>query len=60
MQRLPVEEYASSSVYVSEKEEKDVIYRVQVGAYSNQNNANKARERLKLLGYNAIVVASKR
>lgn len=45
--------------YVSEIEEKDVIYRVQVGAYSNQNNANKVRERLKLLGYNAIVVASK-
>ena len=46
--------------YVPEKEEKDVIYRVQVGAYNNQNNANKARERLKMLGYNAIVVASKR
>lgn len=45
--------------YVPEKEEKDVIYRVQVGAYNNQNNANKARERLKMLGYNAIVVASK-
>lgn len=45
--------------YINEKKESDVIYRVQVGAYSNQDNANRVRERLKLLGYNAIVVASK-
>ncbi len=46
-------------VEYTEEEKEETIYRVQVGAYSNQNNANKVRERLKLLGYNAIVVASK-
>lgn len=42
-----------------EEPKTDAIYRVQVGAFSNQDNANKVRERLNLLGYNAIVVASK-
>lgn len=44
--------------YVPEKESK-VIYRVQVGAYSNQDNAITARTRLKALGYDAIIVANK-
>lgn len=47
-------------IYIEEeKVSEEVIYKVQVGAYSNRDNANKVRERLKLLGYNAIVVASK-
>ena len=48
--------------YVPEKKEEkttSTIYRVQVGAFSNQKNANDARARLKLLGYDAIVVADK-
>lgn len=45
--------------YVPEKEESDVIYRVQVGAYSDHDNAIAARARLKSLGYDAIIVANK-
>lgn len=37
----------------------DTVYRVQVGAFRSRDNANKARERLKSLGYDAIIVASK-
>jgi N-acetylmuramoyl-L-alanine amidase len=44
--------------YVLEKEE--VIYRLQVGAYSNQDNAVAARTSLKLLGYDAIIVMDKK
>lgn len=45
--------------YVPAKVESNVIYRVQVGAFSTQDNANRVRERLKLLGYDAIIVAGK-
>lgn len=45
--------------YVPEKENKEVVYRVQVGAFSNRDNAIAARTRLKSLGYDAIIVANK-
>lgn len=45
--------------YVPEKTEK-VIYRVQVGAYSNRELANDTKNRLITLGYDAIVVADKK
>jgi N-acetylmuramoyl-L-alanine amidase len=45
--------------YVTEEKE-DVIYRLQVGAYSNRDNAVAARTRLKSLGYDAIIVTDKK
>jgi N-acetylmuramoyl-L-alanine amidase len=44
--------------YVAE-EKSDVIYRLQIGAYSNQDNAIAARTRLKSLGYDAIIITAK-
>ena len=45
-----------SVTYVPEKKEVEKIYRVQVGAYGERNNAIAARTRLKSLGYDAIIV----
>ena len=39
-----------------EVKEIEKIYRVQVGAYGNRDNALKVRDRLKALGYDSIIV----
>lgn len=45
--------------YIPVKKSTDVIYRIQVGAFSNQDNAAVVRTRLKSLGYEAIIVVDK-
>ncbi|MDF2950772.1 MAG: hypothetical protein K0S18_355 [Anaerocolumna sp.] len=47
-------------VKYAQEEKEDVIYRLQVGAYSNRDNAVAARTRLKSLGYDAIIVTDKK
>lgn len=56
--KLIAEGIANKKIKVEVAEEK--IYRVQVGAFTSQKNANDARARLKTLGYDAIVVADKK
>lgn len=43
---------------VDNNAEKNIMYRVQVGAYSKEANAKKQLEKLKADGYNAIIVKS--
>lgn len=52
-------EYAGIK-YIAEAPEKQTLYRVQVGAFSKQENAIAVRTRLKSLGYEAIIVADKK
>ncbi len=56
--KLIAEGIANKKLPVEVAEEK--IYRVQVGAFTSQKNANEVRARLKTLGYDAIVVADKK
>ena len=41
------------------KSEKNVLYRVQVGAYKDKANAEKIKKQLKLLGFEAVIVEVK-
>ena len=40
------------------QEEKKVIYRIQVGAYANKNNAEKQLQKLKKAGFDGFIVSS--
>lgn len=44
---------------VKEPVKSEVIYRVQVGAFSQRDSANALRTKLKSLGFDAVVIASK-
>ena len=48
--------YNSKEMVETTLGEKDALYRVQVGAYRNINNARALEERLKKAGFEAIIV----
>ena len=53
-------EYVAPVVEAPEPEKTDVLYRVQVGAYSKKANAEDMKKKLKADGYDAIIVEVKK